>query len=447
MRLLIYKLPLPLLLVSLTVVTCSVNANENDLKTKQIHAQLNRSSRNGTFNSFVNASFTNCLKSCSGIIKCHSISYNLEAHYCELSHLDISSDALETLTASSFTPKYNWKYGIPGKCVQCSENEMCSVDKSGIWSCRVYGCLYPSSVQHAKVFGNRFNVGAKRLYTCRNGQKEISVCQPNGSWSSITINCTIQCNQLVIENANVSIIKLSRNRTKATVACHEGYFLQKLDKVYCDVALQQWDNLDKVGCIKIFVDPWTKVFRLLGGTKKGRLHKMWTENTDMDAGNFRNNDVLSNWDIKDIKLVKIEVTGLSDEIVARLIFDGAGTDIENWFSVETLFNSTWSDLSNQSSIQTFSIKGVTLPTVGFLRWAILNNSVVNNTVANCTSDLMWFAAFKHIFYPCDVASVSGSKLDGLVIVYSTAQTGTTWDGGNLSLAKDMTVSVLLGNNT
>ena len=45
----------------------------------------------------------------------------------------------------------------------------------------------------------------------------MSVCQPYCSWSSITINCSTQCDQLVIENA-----------------------------IYCDAALQQWKRLDEV---------------------------------------------------------------------------------------------------------------------------------------------------------------------------------------------------------
>ena len=445
MQLLMHILPLTILFVHLAVVTCTVNTAVNDIIVRQI--QFNRSLRNGIFHSFVNKSFTDCVKACSGIQKCQSISYILEADFCELSHLDTSNDALETLSGSLFISKDNWKYDIPSKCFQCSEKEMCSVDNSGYWYCRVYRCLSPITVQNAKMFGNRFNVGAKRLYTCSNGQKEMSVCQSNGSWSSITINCTSLCDQLVIENANVNITKLNRKRIKATVACHEGYFLQKLDRVYCDVPLQQWDNLDEVGCIKIYVDSWTKVFRLLGGTEQLRLRKMWTENnTDMAVGNFRNNDVLSNWDNKEIKLVKVEVTGFSDEIVARLIFNGTGTDNENWFSAKRLLNSTWSDLSNKSYIPKVSIKGMLLSGGDYMRWTILNNSGMTAATINCTSDLIWLAVLRYRSYPCNAASFNGSEPGEVVIIYSAAQTGTTWDGGYLSLAKDMIVSLLMGNN-
>ena len=111
MQLLMHILPLTILFVQLAVVTCTVNTAENDIIVRQI--QFNRSLRNGIFHSFVNKSFTDCVKACSGIQTCQSISYILEADFCELSHLDTSYDALETLSGSLFISKDNWKYDIP----------------------------------------------------------------------------------------------------------------------------------------------------------------------------------------------------------------------------------------------------------------------------------------------------------------------------------------------
>ena len=433
---------LSLLSMQLRLVQGTVNSNVQSIHVRKIW--FSRSLVNLSFQFYFGMPFIDCVKTCTRIRKCKSVSYTRNLKFCELNYADeaTNSDALVTTVGAVFSPKSDWSYKESEFCASCLDNDMCT--DSGHSSCDVYACPSPNPLKGATVLGNRFYVGSKRLYKCGNGAQEVSVCQADGNWSSVTTTCSKTCEPLVIENASVDITEIAETGAiEANVICDNGYFHRGLNKVYCNAASLEWENVEQVGCIKIYVEPWTIVYRLLGGMKTNvQLYSSWKNQKQLNSGDFRNGDLMSSWNERSIKQVKVDLTGYSDEPGASLIFDGTGTDYENWFSAERLIDSSWTDLTNGSVIEEFSIKGVNLPGTGYLRWTVLNVSGNSNTAPNCSADLVWLAIARAQQYPCDKSTIQ-DDIDGRMIVYSKLKNGATWDGGNLGLAKDMTVSVLL----
>ena len=428
-----------LLQVLLLRVLIPVNSSRQSIQVRKIH--FTKSLGSCTLQTYVGISVVDCAKTCTRIKACKSVSYRRQSKVCELSVADqeISPDSLLTKTGSVVSLKSDWIFKATEYCASCLDNELCISSSS----CEMFSCPTPHPTEGARILGNLFYVGSKRLYTCSNGAHEVSVCQADGNWSSVTTTCSTTCEPLVIENASVTITEAAETgEIEANIICNLGYFHRSINKVYCNATSLKWVNMEQVGCIEIYVEPWTIVYRLLGGRKPRNPYKIWKSNeVDLLPGDFRNDDVLSSWNGSAIKQVKLDVIGFSDELVASLVFDGNGTDKENWFSVEKLINSSWADLTKESLTQKFSIKGVRAQ---HLRWAILDISENSTNDLDCSVDLVWLTAIRSKHYPCDkqAIGIKTGNQNRVFIVYSKGRNGTLWEGGELALAKEMMVSVL-----
>ena len=386
-----------------------------------------------SFDTNFGMSWIYCMQKCKEIRNCKSVNYKRRSGLCELNSVDQTTnpEGLQTRGGVTFSPKYEWDFTEPDHCTSCSEGELCSLDQNK--QCEIIGCPLPPPVAGAKILGNLFTVRTKRLYRCSNGVQQVSVCHEDGSWSPVNIICS--CGEIEIENAIVDITEYDDGGKEAKITCNHGFFHRSVDKIQCTAATLTWTNHEQVGCIAIYDEPWTKVYRILKGLTKNVDH-LWSGNSRPEIGEFRNDEVIYYWTNKGIKQIKVDIKDTAGNTVASLIFDGQGTDFRYWFSTDKLINSTWDDLTRDSPVSYFKIAGVKVNNASYLRWVILNVENDEN-ILNCSEDMVWLAITREGKYPC-------TKFDEMhkrVIIYSKGPSGATWEGGQLSQAEELVVSV------
>lgn len=116
---------------------------------------------------------------------------------------------------------------------------------------------------------------------------------------------------------------------------------------------------------------WQLVFRAASGNGQN-VYNAWMkgENTTEDKPpkmersyfrHYRSREVI-NWSNLDIKYVKFALYEQNKE-VASVIFNGIGSNIENWFDKNRIIYSSWSDLTINDDYNHFSIAGYNAGTV------------------------------------------------------------------------------------
>lgn len=420
----------------------SLNPNTSRKGIKQIHGQWLINSR---FDTHFGISLDDCTQKCKDIRTCKSINYIRKSGFCELNYAEQTTNpgALQTRAGAIFSAKCDWDFEEPEQCNSCSDREFCLSDKDK--SCQIFGCLPPVPVAGAKILGNLFNVGAKRLYKCSTGLQQASVCQDDRTWSPVTLTCT--CGDLEIGNANYTTTETDSGVTEATISCDYGYVHVGIKTVQCNQSTWEWDKLEQVRCENILVAPWTLVYRTTHGTDMGNLavYTAWNKKRKHNKY-FRNDEIVDNWSNMKIKRVKVDILNFSGKVAATLVFDGTGTDKKNWFSRDKLIYSTWGDLKADLSVTVFSITGLLWKSSNgkayFLRWSILNAERNPNDVmaVDCSRTTVWLAIMKSINYPCDDVQRTNKTF---LIVFSDSENGTTWTSGKLKEAREFKVSVLL----
>ena len=387
-------------------------------------------------------SWPECLGLCKSIRKCKSVNFSrFMSGLCQLNSEDhtYNQSNLKERIGYTFSAKSEWDYTDPSGCSNCSDTEVCGTSGNDS-KCKIEGCPELTHLPGTTIFGNLFYVGAKRLYKCNDGgEQEIRTCQPDGSWSPISLSCpTATCETPEVENAHVNVIRNADGTTVAVVTCDYGFFHRDVSEVQCNSATLEWDNLDEVGCIEITVDSWTKVYRTISTVKANNVIYSWKQDGNQDIGEFRNDEIISNWEESSFDSVKVEIIDSEDDSIKYLLFDRANTDNMDWFSQDKLLNSSWADLTaGNGDVGYFSIYGVKFDATGFLRWAILNAEDNKKERINCTSDLVWFAIAKSDNFPC----APDRELPRRIMVFSKGSTGTTWEGGQLGFAKEVIVTV------
>lgn len=136
-------------------------------------------------------------------------------------------------------------------------------------------------------------------------------------------------------------------------------------------------------------DGWQMVFRGTSGNGKG-VYDAWNEgaNTNPDKpasmerthGLHYRNNITNNWSNLGIEFVKFAFYDENKE-VAYVIFNGKGSDLNNWFDKTRVLTSSWPDLTSDSSYNFFSIAGHYMPTRHDRRFFI------NKSYNSCPNDL------------------------------------------------------------
>jgi len=154
---------------------------------------------------------------------------------------------------------------------------------------------------------------------------------------------------------------------------------------------------------------WTKVHNWRSDSR-GYLKYPWVLyldpeakyiNQDIDQQCFyRNTTALLNWSTLDIQRVKLTILK-DDEIVVFMTFSGKGSDHGSWFSMDSLLNSSFTDLTQVPFDQpgnVFNIKGEV-----YRKYLIASNSTPGFplTELECKTDSGWLAVANYI-YPCDL---------------------------------------------
>ena len=385
------------------------------------------------------------MQKCKSVRKCKSVNYMRKSGVCELNDADRTTkpEALQARAGSIYSAKCDWDFEEPEHCSSCSDTHFCSTTKDN--HCEIFGCPAPVPVPGAKILGNLFNVGTKRLYRCSDGAQQVSICQEDGTWTRVTLKCT--CEKLEIENANYTIIETDSGVTEATISCASGYVPSSIKTIQCNKDEWKWENLEQFYCVSIYAPPWILVYRTIQGTKGARgIHSWWGDNGERADGEFRNDEIVDNWNDMNISRVKVDILNNFGDVAATLLFNGTGTDKWNWFSNETLIKSSWIDLRADTPVSVFSITGVrwqqSKRTDRPLRWAILQNKekADGSFTVDCSETIVWFAVMRTRFSPCDDENIPGGK--DIKIVFSGNKNGTTWEDGNLHEASEFMVSVL-----
>ena len=351
---------------------------------------FNHMLENFSLQKYFGISWTKCLKICKSIQNCKSVNFIHRSGFCQLNIIDKTDrpEALKEGVGYLYSTKSEWDFTPPEECLTCSDVESCSTRSDN--PCTIVGCPELDQVPSTTILGNLFHVGAKRLYKCdQSGEQEVRVCQQDGSWSPGSLNCSVgTCARPVIANASVNLMENDDGTTVANVSCHSGFFHQSVNKIQCNSSTLVWNDLDKVGCIEISVDSWTKVYRTVYDTKPDRVIYSWKLDSGQEAGEFRNDQILSFWDKTNFDSVKVEIKDLEDDTVKYLIFNRTNTNNENWFRQDKILDCSWTDLSESGDVRFFKIGGVTIISTGTLRWVILNVEDKSKEKINCRSDLV-----------------------------------------------------------
>ena len=172
------------------------------------------------------------MQKCKSIRKCKSVNYMRKSGFCELNDADRTTkpEALQARAGSIYSAKSYWDFEEPEHCSSCSDTHFCSSAKDN--HCEIFGCPAPVPVPGAKILGNLFDVGTKRLYRCNNGAQQVSICQEDGTWTRVTLKCT--CEKLEIENANYTITETDSGVTEATISCASGYVPSGTKTIQCN---------------------------------------------------------------------------------------------------------------------------------------------------------------------------------------------------------------------
>ena len=400
------------------------------------------------FQIYIGMSWIKCTEKCKGIRKCKWVNYYPRmSGLCELfADGDSANPSLEPRESVWCSSKSNWEYDEPTHCETCSDNEMCTSDTEQ--TCKIVTCPHHIQTAGAKLFGNRNNIGASRLYVCGNRKQRSVKCLEDGSWSNITIiNCF--CTLPNINHASLNVTE-SENGMEATIICDSGYAHLGVNKAQCDEISKEWTTLERSACVTLHDDSRTFLYGKIHGTLGGLLDS-W-EGDVTDTGDYRNSWIISTWNEHNINQVKIEVIDFSDNVAVTLTFDGTGEDVDSWFSQDNLVESSWTDLTTGSvPAGVFRIGGTKAYVADArqelvdqkitFRWGILDYDAERKKI-NCSSNKVWLAIMKTKYHPCeDIKETRGTKEH--IIVYSNSDTGTTWNDGQWKLAKMMLIYVQL----
>ncbi|KAK3587740.1 hypothetical protein CHS0354_042694 [Potamilus streckersoni] len=177
----------------------------------------------------------------------------------------------------------------------------------------------------------------------------------------------------IIKTINCSTKLQCCSRCIEVVGCVSVNFRKNSPNLNCDLnwktPLDANVSIEKFDSSFVFFidnDPWKLVFRVTaGGTTDpyyAWLNGIGTDNSDdcmmlyppSCTTYYRHNllDDWQNWSIKQVKLALYEYHTL----VAYIIFNGEGSDMQSWFSKGRLKQTSWTDLAS-STLEFFSLKG------------------------------------------------------------------------------------------
>ncbi|CAC5403775.1 unnamed protein product [Mytilus coruscus] len=134
---------------------------------------------------------------------------------------------------------------------------------------------------------------------------------------------------------------------------------------------------------------WIPVFVAFSGNKKP-IYPAWTNQTHCSdlptpldiavTTRHLRNLLIDRWSDVGIKKVKVQLF-TNDVPVVWMIFNGENTNVMNWFSKENLLNSSFDDLTTNSTTNFFGIEG---------ERDIQRRFFINRNYGDCTTDRGWF---------------------------------------------------------
>ena len=355
------------------------------------------------FHRVVSVSFDACSQRCDDNTDCLSVSYLRRFNLCKMYDVLIDESIKEAGTQVK-RKRLNDISVCSGTCVK----EICSIPR----------------VDDADRYGNMYSVGSKVLFTCRHTDKsEVITCLPGGVWSNNTLFCRCGNPGDPVNGKFGPLARLNDTHAFLNISCDENYFLHKMGDILCEINTGIWHGLYDSCCDLLQTGNWTKIFSSPKNYNKGIVKLIKGEigviNT-CTTNLFRNETILSNWSNYNIK--RINLTVISNNVsVASMLFSGQQTTNTSWFSIKTLISSSWSDLTPNTSVSTFSING---RSAGKRRWFVAKTAE-NNT---CTKDIGWFVV-TWTYYPCGDSSYTGHR-----ILYAKNGTSSTFTQGTIGIA-------------
>ncbi|XP_022082176.1 uncharacterized protein LOC110974695 [Acanthaster planci] len=191
---------------------------------------------------------------------------------------------------------------------------------------------------------------------------------------------------------------------------------------------------------------WRLVFKGVAGTG-AKLYDMWTsESWDPSveiSGSCRDNDLHRAWrngqlHVRQVKLSLHNSTG----VAVKLVFNGTGSDIKNWFNKPHLIESPWADLTTAlfegGYGQIFSLEGGT---------GLERRFHINIYYQICESDAGWLVVTDSQSQagPCEWEKPSPAHPNPKIL-YSTTSSTVKWhnllsDDGTVGRADSMTIHI------
>ena len=337
---------------------------------------------------FHGVSIHSCQLKCDNEGACLSARYTRRYHLCEMYDTNI-----------------NTKLKEPGTLVYNKVNRYANVACQDDESCKKIFCsvqsIYSDKVE---VFGNLYDTGSRILVKCsETKQSEVMQCLPGGVWSEQEISCKADnyspCVNppSLINGKHGTLSEFNKTHSILDVSCNSDFSLLAYDNILCELSTGRWTGFDSVCCENLRKADWTKVFSYQRTDRTYKIIKMYTRLhnhgtiNSCKVGIYQNETFFINWKNEQIRYINFTV--ISDGVaVAYMLFNGLETTNKTWFSIGNLVQSSWSDLTKDSSVQVFSILGI-----DYRRWFVAKQASEN---ASCTDDVVWFVVTWNIIYRC-----------------------------------------------
>ncbi|XP_053386546.1 uncharacterized protein LOC123539080 isoform X2 [Mercenaria mercenaria] len=134
---------------------------------------------------------------------------------------------------------------------------------------------------------------------------------------------------------------------------------------------------------------WQMIFRATSGNKQS-VYDAWTKGvgTNQDKPNTMERSrglhyrdpIVSGWANLGIQYVKLALYNQDGE-VAHVIFNGRGSDVNNWFDKKKIMSSSYSDLTSIDAFNIFSIVG------DYRQGSLERRFLINRSYAGCDKDI------------------------------------------------------------
>ncbi|XP_005096204.1 uncharacterized protein LOC101863664 [Aplysia californica] len=139
---------------------------------------------------------------------------------------------------------------------------------------------------------------------------------------------------------------------------------------------------------------------------------------------YRNNDVMDHWANFEQVAFVIYKGGVR---VAHVIFDGTGTNYQNWCDSKRIVSSSWTDIKKNGK-NFFSVHGDD---------SLQRRFFMNHQYGGCPSDAGWFVAVDRKNVPCAWEKNSGFPM----FLYAKKDVMTNWTTGDVERADFIAVFV------